>query len=707
MTKKLLTICFFAILLAACAPVTAAPLPTQTSTLQPTPSATARPIESTSTATRRPFPTVTLTFIPTLTPATPLAKSTYSLNPASPVQADEIIASIASQLNATEAEDSEGGVYGDVYHLQKYRYLAFAEQEALLRFKDAPQAERWRWNLAYDQAMADPYAEDENAPELKTYASLMEEALNNGTTNPDDLPAWFTKHETRITAKTTFPVPPPGFQRSFVVSLDDSAFFWMTQKDGKFSVVGLRSSLFYYRDFAGGSYRFLDLTGDGIPELIFNLGQSYCCGFFTYSYVYDISQGVPRQLQFHNTSGVQNNVNSDGESKLLGLDAGEALHGFTFESTYGDHYSTPCQLKQYDKYIWNGAQFELVDTWYDIDPSGKEICDFATSMASDKPEMEVVVKAIREIDRQHTTDQSRLEEFRDAIRYRLGEYYAQIGDVAKAQKTLADLLTQPAMPAKPVSKWSSAAKTFLENYQSSADTYKICAKVDVCDSATALEALIHNASSEQWLRMKAYLTDAGVSVKSSGFFDFDKNDQMDQWLVVHLPGVDANQFWLVTQTKSDPQGLFVTEISGTRPTMRHFDDYNLGLTTEVDAKTVFSLAWLKIAGKPYIEKRTPTPQKEEYEPSEEETFLAQALERIHADLLLGENPEEIRAQLLAMQQTPAFDCRRLDCDKFYYLLGLSNELAGDQQNAIKNYLQVWQDYPYSFFTIMARIKLAH
>ncbi len=695
--KQLFIIYFVAILLAACAPVTPAPLPTQTPTLQPTLTATARPIENTPIATRRPFPTVTPTFIPTLTPSTPLAKSTYTLKPASAAQADEIINNIASQLNPD--------IYGRNDNNEKYIYLAFAEQEALLRFKDAPQAAHWRWDASYNLAMADASVADEKTPALKTYAALMEEALNNGTTNPDDLPDWFTKHESRLNAKVVFQTPPLGFQKTFLVNLSDAAFFWVTQKDGKFSVVGLRSSLFYYRE-AGIDYKFLDLTGDGVAELLLKFSQGSCCGTFSYDMVYDIAHGTPSQLQIQTTDGMIESLSSDFYSNnLTVLNADEKRPGFVLKSDYSDPITMPCRVKQYDKYNWDGAQFELVETWYGIDPSVNEICDFAISLASDKPEMEVAIKVIDDINYQ-LGGPSYPDEFRDGIRYRLGEYYARIGDVTKAQKAFTDLLAQPAGPAKPVSKWIDAAQIFLKNYHAGTDYYKTCAKIDVCASDAALETLIHNSSPEQWLQMKVYLTDAGVSVKSSGFFDFDQNNQMDQWLVVNVPGYASNQLWLVTQTNNGPQGLFVIEIPGTNPNMRHFDDYNLGLVTEIDAKTVFSLAWLKLADKPYIEKLTPS-QKNEDEPSDEETFLIQALERIQTGLLLGENPEEIRAQLLAMQQTPAFKCGPLECDKFYYLLGLSNELAGDQQNAVNNYLQLWKDYPDSFFTIMARIKLVH
>ena len=45
------------------------------------------------------------------------------------------------------------------------------------------------------------------------------------------------------------------------------------------------------------------------------------------------------------------------------------------------------------------------------------------------------------------------------------------------------------------------------------------------------------------------------------------------------------------------------------------------------------------------------------------------------------------------------------CPRFLYLLGLASELANDELSAVAAYLELWRQYFYHPYTIMARLKL--
>lgn len=46
-----------------------------------------------------------------------------------------------------------------------------------------------------------------------------------------------------------------------------------------------------------------------------------------------------------------------------------------------------------------------------------------------------------------------------------------------------------------------------------------------------------------------------------------------------------------------------------------------------------------------------------------------------------------------------------DCGRLHYFLGLAHELSGNEQDAVKAYWQLWQQYPDSLYTVMARQRL--
>jgi hypothetical protein len=84
-----------------------------------------------------------------------------------------------------------------------------------------------------------------------------------------------------------------------------------------------------------------------------------------------------------------------------------------------------------------------------------------------------------------------------------------------------------------------------------------------------------------------------------------------------------------------------------------------------------------------------------------------ALEAAMQDLFSGADPAAVQQALLEIQETPGLLCTGTwSCDRYYYILGLASELAGDEKAAVEAYTRLWWDYSISPYTSMARLKLS-
>lgn len=76
-----------------------------------------------------------------------------------------------------------------------------------------------------------------------------------------------------------------------------------------------------------------------------------------------------------------------------------------------------------------------------------------------------------------------------------------------------------------------------------------------------------------------------------------------------------------------------------------------------------------------------------------------------ATLFSGGDPNEVIVQLRSALSSPDFWCYGEYCAQIYYLLGLSYEIIGDEDNAVEIYWRLWNDYPDSSQAIIVQYKL--
>jgi len=85
----------------------------------------------------------------------------------------------------------------------------------------------------------------------------------------------------------------------------------------------------------------------------------------------------------------------------------------------------------------------------------------------------------------------------------------------------------------------------------------------------------------------------------------------------------------------------------------------------------------------------------------------EAVQAIAAEFWESGDPLTARAALNSLADYPGLTCAATyTCDHYYYLLGLANELYGDELSAVEAYLVLWRDYARSPYTTLARLKLA-
>jgi hypothetical protein len=119
----------------------------------------------------------------------------------------------------------------------------------------------------------------------------------------------------------------------------------------------------------------------------------------------------------------------------------------------------------------------------------------------------------------------------------------------------------------------------------------------------------------------------------------------------------------------------------------------------IDSGTFIVFGRDKDTGDPYFERVTPS--------LEFPNRFQEGLKIARQALFAGGDLQEVLRQLQDLAIVPGLLCKSTwTCDEYYYLLGLTNELLGNQSLAVEAYLQLWRDYSLSPFTTLARLKLS-
>jgi len=613
----------------------------------------------------------------------------YELWPWDPQRAQQVVDLIDDYPN-TLPRQARGEDNANYY--AAFYYASVAQSEALLRFPDAAQAEKWRWGLAYNLArIGDPGAG-------AAYAELIGAALNRGETDMVGVGGWFRRMEPRFRLVTKSLGSLPGYLSAHVLQIDGpgSAFLLIRESSSGFSVEAF-ANLF---DFSTQpEYRFLvhDLTADGISEItIFPTGPLKD-KFLELPRVYDVSAQAPSELPYY-PSDKAFIVGTDYENRwsIIGNFAGQS------ELIFKSELFPACPLDIQRSYHWQGEWLVLGETTFDLHPNPATLAfcqlavDQAASVWGPAVAAQFVVQTLPDWPPQTQIDGTPYPaDAKDEWRYRLGIYHALAGE---SDTAIQDMQSITASPSLPSSSWVKPASDFLEAYSAPEDLYRACVGAQFCSPRQALEIAIESLPAEAYATVLQQIGAVGAAVRSSGYFDFDGDGVKEIWFTVrHRPG-ERLEFWLLVAPPPRIEAIYVESIDSNLPALDYYQEEPLPPIVLLENTIAFRLERIPDSLQPYLT----YPQLPRFYPDRFRLALAAAKEALFS----GVEPTQVQEQLLAIQDSPGLLCRAFfTCDEYYYLLGLTSELAGDENTAIESYLQVWWDSSKSPFTSMVRLRL--
>ena len=196
-----------------------------------------------------------------------------------------------------------------------------------------------------------------------------------------------------------------------------------------------------------------------------------------------------------------------------------------------------------------------------------------------------------------------------------------------------------------------------------------------------------------------YLHRNGLTIRAAGYFDFDGDGINEKWFSAQPQPAGKLEFWILTTTSTGVQAVFVQIYEDNSPQPYLHDPTETPQVVQLEI------------GRGMILERDPSTGEVALSFVDVEysrpTFIRDNLELAIQALLSGTDPEVVLADLREIRISPRFagDCNAFGiCARFYYTLGLAYELTGDQLNATGSYLTVWRTYPFSPYTLMARLK---
>jgi tetratricopeptide (TPR) repeat protein len=420
-------------------------------------------------------------------------------------------------------------------------------------------------------------------------------------------------------------------------------------------------------------------------------------------YVFGFNEDIPVELGFQPEHqlfeiGVKYSnywrilVNEKGENELV-------FETYVFPS---------CRVRVRQAFEWDGTHF--VEKWLNFhvepDTDNLNFCEFCVEHAINYWGPDAAIQIMEPI-LPFWPPEKDLEgnayplDARDEWIYRLGVYYALIGDYDKSIDYLSEIVQNP---SNSLSRWIEPAEDFLLKYQEPEDVYKACINAKFCNPDYALDTLIKSLSVQEFNDVMQILWDNQVNILSSGYFDFDKDGTKERWIVVRHRPLEAMKFWILAADKTGGKGLNVGEVMNIPPTIEYLDrafieenDVSSEPIIFIDSKIAFQMKRMGIGSEAYV---IYIPLRKEYPDK-----FALGLAHAENTLFTGEI-EEANKQLLGLQEYPGLLCENTwSCDRYYYLLGLSEELLEDENQALLAYVVLWRNYSKSQFTVMGRLKI--
>lgn len=665
------------------------PSDTITPSVTPSPRFTFTP-KATRTATLAPTSTGTPppTLIPSLTPAFPSEHNDhYKLVLWSPELADQLIDLLEvypeTLSNFARGENNQG-------YYDAFQYALFAQREALLRFPTAAQAQGWSRALAYNLARTG----DIRAGQF--YAAMITQDLNSGMITLEELPFWGLDFEPFVIIEVIHLEPGNEYLSNSLIKVtvadNGSSYFWLVEEGNGFVSYPLTSDFNFVQpsdiehfivEFPGTSYQVVGIY----PIRVFNSMH------YIKPRVFSLLQQPPLELNFEAVLPP-----AIGPDFINNWEPAETNDDLLFLDTV----FPACPVTVSHEYEWNNSSFAYQEDRYQISPDPELLgfCEIVVNHSALVWGMEPTIQLMETLlplwpPDQTSTGSEYPQDALDEWLYRLAIYH---GINANQEEAISYAETIVDSPASPNSKWIDPAAAFLETYIEQRDIYLACLPSTYCDPRLAFQSLVRTITQEEYSNLVNTLEQAGVSVLSSGFFDFDNDGETEPWVVIRHQAGSPFELWIISPTDAGLEAVFVSTIKTTNPRLSYIEPVTEPPTVMLDPDITFQFH-KSVAGQGsdvvFVEVDVV------FSSDRTETDLDE-LEEI---LLSGGDPAFVHTQLIILGNSPHFTCSFLLCPRYLYLLGLASELSNDEFSTISAYLDLWRQFPSSPYTTMARFKL--
>lgn len=662
-----------------------------TPTLSPRPTWTLRP-SGTPSPTYTTTPTLTPTRLPTLRIETPYKFNfRYELEEWSTTKANDLIEllkvtidPLATTFKNPVYPESESGYYA----------LAYAQQEALLRYPNSFLADEWRWGLANSLAhMNDPRA-------IELYSKLLEDALETGQVRFSELVEWFASNEVELSLEVHNLTATPGELGRHLLEIKGAggAYIWMQELPDQVNLFPLTAD-FDFNSTTSSDFVISDFTGDDIDEIAIYFAPGIDNFLLNDPQVFSLSHLPPEKLLFR--SEIPYNFMMEYHANIAAIPDESGTNVLQYTAVF----FPACPVYVTRSYEWNGTSFDPMPFQYLVEPEPnlegfcEVVLDHASLSWGPQAALSIAEQLLPiwppEFDSSRNPYPTDAD---DAWLYRLGIYNALLGYQLEAEGYFNKIVTNPSVTS---SRWIVEAQKFLESFDHISDIYIACRSAQYCHIHQALELLTRLSNVDDPDTALTYLQNHGVDIRTSGSFDFNLDGNNERWMAIKPHPETRLEFWILSPTPKGVRALFVDYIDSDKIYPYFQETSNRSPVVQLEPGKGFILEEVQTSGDQYIklvdvEYNRPTIIKDGYQAALNKLFS-------------GVDPLTIRNTLLDIKSNERFagDCDNFwICDQFFYTLGLTYELTGDDLTAVDIYIDLWWNFVRnSLFTIMAREKL--
>ena len=480
----------------------------------------------------------------------------------------------------SKARGEDNGAY-----YAAYDYAVVALREGLLRFPNSPEANSWRWDLAYNLArVGDPSAG-------QAYADLIVKGLNQGEVEFNNLSAWFKSLEPRLDLDVVALTPLSGYISAdlLVVRGPGSAFIWLYQTSSAYAAEVLTSQFDFVR--SPELYALLsNLTGEpnGDEELVIYSVTPNSDLHMIAPEIFSLTQVPAGRLDFQ-PSQAEFEIGTDFRNYWAVAKSTSGGNDLLFKTTI----FPACPLTIERQFHWDGERFVLARQDFQIQPDPgsiwfcQQVIDHAHNVWGPKITAGLMATVLPDWPPAEDDLGNPIPpDARDEWRYRLGIEYALSGDFDGATGVLNDVVTSPAVVN---SRWIEPANTFLANYQNPEDLYRACASVSACNPDDAIGQLLTALPKDQLPNVIDVLWKAGASLRVSGYFDFDLDGQSERWFMVRPRPLEQLTFWIAAAGPDHVYAFPVTKLDTNTPDLTYYNREQIPPIVWIDGKVAISM----------------------------------------------------------------------------------------------------------------------